>query len=151
MHKHYFTNRGVVIKRRPDAPKKWKPLHEECKVKSLLEFSRLLRFLLKLFSEPFFFKLWSAEKEIYTKDIGRRSAGESWNYTLTLQMFSTNILRFMYRVFPLKVLRGILYTGRFHPGDRLIHPPNSLMGGYVPGDIGNNIWNIIIGYHHSWN
>ena len=26
------------------------------------------------------------------------------------------------------VLRGILYTGRFHPGDRIIHPPDSLMG-----------------------
>jgi len=28
------------------------------------------------------------------------------------------------------VLRGILYTGIVHPGNRHIHPPDSLMGGY---------------------
>ena len=30
----------------------------------------------------------------------------------------------------LLVLRGILYAGWFHPGDRFIHPPDSVMGGY---------------------
>src|SRR6218665_962888 len=35
-HKQYFTNR--VLKRRYNAPKKWEPLHEECKAKYLLQF-----------------------------------------------------------------------------------------------------------------
>jgi len=34
------------------------------------------------------------------------------------------------------VLRGILYTGSFNPGDRFIHTPNSFMGDTISRDTG---------------
>jgi len=75
--------------------------------------------------ESQFFKLWSAEKEIHIKDIWRRFAGASLSYTLTPQMFSINILCFMYNFsFKGDTLYRLIPSG----GIDLFIPPDSLMG-----------------------
>ena len=59
-----------------------------------------------------FFQTVVRWKKTYISDMWWRSAGASWNYALTLQMFSIHILCFM----PNFSFKGILYTSWFCPG-----------------------------------